>query len=248
MIKSRLTQGLLLSSLLLLASFIAKKDKTTIYLIGDSTIANKAPKSFPETGWGMELGSFFTSEVKVDNRAVNGRSTKSFLTENRWQPILDNLNPGDYVFIEFGHNDEKLDKPGIGTTLTEFKDNLVKYVNETRAKKGYPVLLTPVMRRSFKKGVFTDTHGGYPDVTRKVADSLKVPLIDMHRKSEKLLISLGEEKAKTLFNHVDSGHVNYPQGKKDDTHFSPVGAKSMAALVVEGIKELRLPLAGQLKK
>ncbi len=245
--KSIVSKGLLLISLAL-SSFILKEEKITIYLIGDSTCANKQPKAYPETGWGMEFGKFFDKSVEVDNRALNGRSTKSFINENRWQPIVDNLKKGDYVFIEFGHNDEKIDKPGVGTSLEEFKNNLVKYVNETRAKKANPVLLTPIMRRSFKNGVFQDSHKGYPDVTRRVADSLHVPLIDMHQKSEKLILSLGEEKAKTLFNHVDSGHVNYPAGKKDDTHFSPAGADKMAALVVEGIIELKLSLASKLAK
>jgi len=246
--KSNILKGLLFASVLLLASFIYRKEKITVYLIGDSTVANKSPKAAPETGWGMELGAFFNSNVTVDNRALNGRSTKSFINENKWQPIVDNLKAGDYVFIEFGHNDEKIDKPGVGTTLDEFKSYLVKYVNETRAKNANPVLLTPVMRRSYKNGVFTDSHLGYPDVTRRVADSLKVPLIDMHRKSEKVILSLGEEKAKTLFNYVDSGHINYPKGKKDDTHFSPYGAKTMAGLVVEGIKETKIALAKELKK
>ena len=99
-----------LVGLLGMMSFSFQK-KTTIYIIGDSTAANKQPKAYPETGWGMELQSFFKNSVVVDNRALNGRSTKSFLNENQWQPIIEKLQPGDYVFIEFGHNDEKIDKP-----------------------------------------------------------------------------------------------------------------------------------------
>ncbi|WP_207533935.1 rhamnogalacturonan acetylesterase [Desertivirga arenae] len=240
-------KGSFFSLFILLSSFIIKKDKVTIYIIGDSTAANKEAKAFPETGWGMKLQDFFKGNVSVDNRALNGRSTKSFLNENRWQPIINQLKAGDYVFIEFGHNDEKINKPGTGTTLEEFKTNLVKYVNETRAKKACPVLLTPVMRRSFVNGVFQDSHGEYPAVTRRVADSLHVPLIDMHKKTEKLIIGLGEEKAKSLFNYVDSGDVNYPKGKKDDTHFNPYGAQKMAELVVEGIREQNIDLKKKLK-
>ncbi|WP_207423500.1 rhamnogalacturonan acetylesterase [Desertivirga brevis] len=240
-------KGSLFSLLILLSSFLLKKDKITLYIIGDSTAANKEAKFYPETGWGMKLQNFFNNDVLIDNRALNGRSTKSFLTENRWQPIVDQLKAGDYVFIEFGHNDEKINKPGTGTTLEEFKINLIKYVNETRSKKANPILLTPVMRRSFINGVFQDSHVGYPAVTRRVADSLNVPLIDMHKKTERLILSLGEEKAKSLFNYVDSGHVNYPKGKKDDTHFSPYGAQTMAELVVEGIKEQKLGLIKKLK-
>jgi len=230
-----------------LSAFRFIHQKTTIYIIGDSTAANKLPKAYPETGWGMKLQSYFKANVIVDNKALNGRSTKSFRTEQQWQPILEKLEPGDYVFIEFGHNDEKVDKPGTGTTLEEFKNNLIYYVNETRSKKAIPVLLTPISRRSFKNGVLVDTHGDYPNVTRKVADSLKVPLIDMLLKTENLLTKLGDLSSKKLFNYVDSGYVNYPNGKKDDTHLSPYGARKIAGLVVEGIKEQKLGLAKKLR-
>ncbi|MFN0292272.1 rhamnogalacturonan acetylesterase [Pedobacter helvus] len=225
------------------------EQKITLFIIGDSTAANKAEKAFPETGWGMKIGELFENNVTIANKAANGRSTKSFIAENRWQQVLDALKPGDYVFIQFGHNDEKIDRPAVGTTLQEYQTNLVLYVNQTRAKKANPILLTPIMRRSFKNGVFADTHKGYPDVVRKVADSLKVPLIDMHQKTEKLIIGLGEQSSVKLFNHLDSGrHVNYPKGVKDNTHLSKEGAKEVAALVAQGIKEEKLELAKYLKK
>jgi lysophospholipase L1-like esterase len=225
-----------------LLSYPIQSKQVTIYIIGDSTAANKLSRAFPETGWGMELNSFFDQKIKIDNRALNGRSTKSFLNEKRWESVLSSLKAGDYVLIEFGHNDEKVDKPEIGTSLGEYRDNLIKFVSETLAKKARPILMTPIMRRSFKDGVLIDTHLGYPEVVRKLADSLQVPLVDMHRKTEKLLVGLGEQQSIKLFNHVDSGHVNYPMGKKDNTHLSPEGAK-IVALVVEGIRENRLGLA-----
>ncbi|RDC56700.1 GntR family transcriptional regulator [Pedobacter chinensis] len=232
--------------LVVLSAFTFKKP-TMLYIIGDSTAANKESTKYPETGWGMKLQSFFKNDVKVDNRALNGRSTKSFRNEKHWQPILDQLQTGDYVFIEFGHNDEKIDKPDVGVTLAEFKTNLINYVNETRNKKAIPVLLTPISRRSFKSGVLIDSHGGYPLVTRKVSDSLKVPLIDMLAKTTHLLDRLGDAGSIKLFLHVDSGHVNYPNGKKDDTHLNVDGAKQVAGLVAKGIKELKLGLAKSLK-
>jgi len=235
------------AALMILSAFTLIKKQTTLYIIGDSTAANKESTKYPETGWGMELQSFFKNDVKVDNRALNGRSTKSFRNENRWQPILDQLKAGDYVFIEFGHNDEKTDKPDVGVSLADFKTNLINYVNETRNKKAIPVLLTPISRRSFKNGVLVDSHGGYPLMTRKVADSLKVPLIDMLAKTTHLLDRLGDAGSIKLFLHVDSGHVNYPNGKKDDTHLNVEGAKQVAGLVVQGIKETRLGLAKSLK-
>lgn len=233
--------------LLILFAFKWQKKQTALYIIGDSTAANKAADKFPETGWGMELQPFFKDDVKVDNRALNGRSTKSFRAEKRWQPIFNQLKAGDYVFIEFGHNDEKVDKPTVGVSLADFKINLVNYVNEARSKQAIPVLLTPISRRSFKNGVLVDSHGDYPRITRSVADSLKVPLIDMLVKTESLLNKLGDQPSIKLFLHVDSGHVNYPQGKKDDTHLSPDGAKQIAGLVVQGIRENKLRLAKKLK-
>lgn len=234
--------------LLVLMSFIVPKPKITIWLIGDSTMSNKETKAYPETGWGMELASFFDKSVTIENKALNGRSTKSFINENHWQPVLDNIKTGDYVFIEFGHNDEKIDKPAIGTSIEEFKTNLVKYVLDTREKGGIPILLTPITRRSFKDGVLTDTHRLYPDATKSVADSLKVPLIDLLAKSKMLVGNMGDEPSKALYNYVEPGDVNYPNGKKDDTHLSPVGAKKIASLVVNGIEELKLELYKRLLK
>ncbi len=234
-------------ALAILCAFTFVQKKTRLYIIGDSTAANKKEAAYPETGWGMALQSYFKTDVTVDNRALNGRSTKSFRAEKHWEPILAQLNPGDYVFIEFGHNDEKVDKPAVGVTLAEFKTNLINYVKETRSKKAFPVLLTPISRRSFKNGILINSHGDYPGITRQVADSLQVPLIDMLAKTESLLTRLGDEPSIKLFNYVDSGNVNYLKGKKDDTHLSPEGAKQVAGLVVEGIKELKLNLTKSLK-
>ena len=237
-----------LTVLLPLFFVVMSAKNNTVYIIGDSTAANKEEKAFPETGWGMELGRLFTPNMKVDNRAMNGRSTKSFINEKRWATILTTLKAKDYVLIQFGHNDEKIDKPGVGTSLAEYKLNLIRYVQDTQAKKAFPVLLTPIVRRNFKNGVLTDTHSGYPDVVRKLADSLHIPLIDMQAKTEKLLTALGEQASVKLFNHVDAGHVNYPEGKKDDTHLSPGGAKAVAALVAEGILETKSRLGSYLIK
>ena len=236
------------SLLVLMITFAQAPKQITVYIIGDSTAANKSKDKYPETGWGMAFSSFFDENVKIDNRALNGRSTKSFINEKRWENILTTLSEGDYVFIQFGHNDEKIDKPAVGTSLAEYKNNLIKFVKETQAKKANPILLTPIMRRSFKDGKFADTHQGYPDVVRKLADSLYLPLIDMHRKTEKLILGLGDQASIKLFLHVDSGHVNYPTGKKDDTHLSPEGARVIASLVAEGVKEAKSPLAKNMLK
>ena len=231
---------------LIMMAFVVPPKEITIWMIGDSTMAQKTKNAFPETGWGMEFGKYFDNGVLIKNKAKNGRSTKSFINEKRWDSVLENIKEGDYVFIQFGHNDEKIDKPTVGTSIAEFKANLVKFVVETRAKGGIPVLFTPVTRRSFKDGLLTDSHGNYPAATISVADSLHVLFIDMLLKSKNYVSTLGDEPSKLLYNYVDSGNVNYPAGKKDDTHFSPVGANKMAGLAVEGIKELKLELVKRL--
>lgn len=230
----------------------AQKTSIVVYLVGDSTLANKAENKRPETGWGEMLQQYFDEKkVKIDNHAQNGRSTKSFINEGRWQKVVDSLKKGDYVFVQFGHNDEKVDKPNVGTVAnTEYRNNLIKFVNEVRAKKAFPVLLTPVMRRRFdEKDEFYDTHGEYPDAVRKVANELKVPLIDMTRKSEVVIKKYGVEDSKKLFLHFKEGELpNYPKGVADDTHFSTLGAEEMAKLAVEGIKETKINLAKLLIK
>ncbi len=240
-------------SILLFSIFAtAQKSPITVYLAGDSTMAQKAEDRRPETGWGEMLQKYFDiKNVKIDNRAQNGRSTKSFIDEGRWQEIVDNLKKGDYVFIEFGHNDEKADKPSVYTAAnTDYRNNLIRFVREVRARQAFPVLLTPVMRRKFDaNGNFVDTHGEYPDAVRKVAAELKVPLIDMHRKSEAILKDYGDEQSRKLFLQLQTGeNPNYPKGVEDNTHFNPHGADVMAALAVEGVKENKLVLRKFLNK
>ena len=212
-------------------------------MIGDSTMANKEIKAYPETGWGMPFKYFFDSTVDVDNRAKNGRSTHSFINEGLWKPVVDNLNEGDYVFVQFGHNDEVPTKKTY-TTEEQFKNNLIRYVNESRAKKAIPVLITPVARRKFDSaGHVVGTHEVYSQIVRSVAKQLNVPLIDLDRKSQALLQQLGPETSKLLYNHLQPGeHPNYPDGKSDDTHFSELGARKMAEIVLAEMKELKLPL------
>lgn len=229
----------------------AQKSPITIYLAGDSTLAEKRAEKRPETGWGEFLQKYFDAEkVTIENHAQNGRSTRTFIAENRWQTIVDKLKAGDYVFIQFGHNDQSKEKVDRYTPPEDFKKNLGRMANDVITKKANPVLLTPVMRRRFDKdGKFYDVHGEYPDLTRSVAKDLNVPLIDMHRTSERLIVEYGAENSKKLFLQLKAGeNPNYPNGIEDNTHFSPLGAEEMARLAVAEIKESKIKLRKYLKK
>lgn len=228
-----------------------QKQPITVYLAGDSTMAGKLPEKRPETGWGEMLGQHFKAgAVKIDNRAANGRSTKTFISENRWQGIVDALKKGDYVFIQFGHNDSSKEKVDRYTPPEDYRKNLIRFVAEARAKSATPVLLTPVMRRRFNQnGEFYDTHGEYPDIARAVAKEYKVELIDMHRLSGALLKNYGAEPSRELFLQLKAGeNPNYPNGVDDNTHFSPRGAEEMARLAAAEIRAGKIGLRKFLKK
>ena len=239
----------LLLGILTLLSLDLPSQKITVYLIGDSTISIKETNAYPETGWGMPFANFFDSTVVVDNRAKNGRSTRTFISENRWQPIVDQLKEGDYVFIQFGHNDESKEKVDRYTTPEEYKKNLSRFIDETRAKKAIPVLLTPVARRKFKDGIQQETHAEYSPLVRETAKEKSVTFIDLDVKSTELLQKYGEEKSKLLFLQLEPGeHPNYPEGKNDNTHFNELGARVIAQLVLSEIKNSKLELADRIVK
>lgn len=226
--------------LLLMASLGCTAQKTTLYTIGDSTMANKSnPDKNPEHGWAQVLQQFFKDDVVIDNRALNGRSTRSFIAENRWKSVYESLKPGDYVLIQFGHNDQK-EKDSVRYTNpnTAYRYNLIRFVEETRKKGATPILLSSIVRRNFNEfGVLIDTHGLYPLETRLVALEYKVPFIDLQYFTETVEQNLGPEKSKSLHLHFKAGeNPFYPQGKDDDTHLSIKGATIIAKHVVEELK------------
>ncbi|MFV8359974.1 rhamnogalacturonan acetylesterase [Flavobacterium sp. LS1P3] len=237
---------------LILISSNCFAQKPTLYLIGDSTMANKVkPNENPEHGWGQVLGSFFNDDISIVNKAVNGRSSRSFLNEKRWDTIYKVLNPGDYVFIQFGHNDEKIaDSTRYTNPHTAYRYNLIRFVNDTRAKGAIPVLFSSIVRRNFnEQGVLIPTHGDYPMETRMVAQEYKVLFIDLEYFSELLETSYGPEQSKQLHLHYRAREIPYyPQGKVDDTHLSLKGATEIAKLVTEQLRLLDSPLVEKLKK
>lgn len=234
----------LISLAIFMLAFILPENKgIKIFLAGDSTISIKEKRYYPETGWGMPFVYFWDSTVTVVNKAKNGRSTSSFRNEGLWKQIMDEANEGDYVFIQFGHNDEVPTKKTY-TTETEFRNNLRAYITETRAKKATPILLTPVARRKFDStGKIEGTHEVYSQIVRDVAAKEKVALIDLDRKSQALLQSFGVENSKLLFLQLKKGeHPNYPDGKEDNTHFSEMGARLIAQIVLQEIRTLNIEL------
>ena len=219
-------------------------------MCGDSTMSIKEKKAYPETGWGMPFVHFWDSTVTIENRAKNGRSTKTFISEKLWQNVIDNVKEGDYVFIQFGHNDEAKEKTERYTTPDEYKANIIKFISEARSKKGIPVLFTPVSRRRFDAdGHAIETHKEYSALVREVAASEKIPMIDMDKKTMELYQQFGKENSKWLFLQLKPGeHPNYPDGRDDNTHFNELGARLVAQLVLTELQKFFPDLADRVVK
>jgi len=251
--KKLLTFTLMLSLLFTLTS---SKKQFTIYMIGDSTMADKDMKKAPEErGWGMVLQGYFTENVVVDNHAVNGRSSKSFIKEGRWQKVLDRMKPGDYLVIQFGHNDEKFkDSMRVTRPWYEFADNYRTYILGAKAKGATPIVMNCVARRNFynaqtkveiddealrsanrdkypvsdekiNSDTLVDTHGDYAKVPAVIAREMNVPYIDANKISTDLENGLGVEGSREL-------HMIKYNGK-DNTHYNVYGARLMASLLVD---------------
>lgn len=241
-------------------------DTVTIFMIGDSTMANKPlDKENQERGWGQMLPIYFQGAIKIDNHAVNGRSSKSFIDEGRWDAVMEKIRPGDYVIIQFGHNDEKIKskdrytEPG-GT----FDANLLKFVNDTRSKGGNPILMNSIVRRNFPENatiehidrddnppvagppsqsdvegvILVDTHGAYLDSPRNVAKQTGTPFVDMNKLTHKLVQELGPTLSKELYLWYTPGQYEFcPKGKKDNTHLCVLGAIVVSRLAVNGLAQ-----------
>lgn len=221
--------------------------RPTVFLVGDSTMADKPdPGRNPERGWGQLLPRFLEPGVRVHNAAVNGRSSKSFIDEGRWAAVLGQVRGGDVVLVQFGHNDQKSqDSTRYTEPHTGYRANLRRYVSEARSRGATVVLLTPIVRRRWNvRGEMEDTHGAYPGVMRQVAAEMEVPLIDLQRTTEALVRRAGDEGSKALYVWTAPGeYAMYPQGRHDDTHLSLRGATEVARLAAEGLKATDLPLA-----
>ena len=262
---------MLIAALVVLTSF-TKDHVTTIFIIGDSTAAKKdLSTGSPERGWGMALQEFFDSAyIRVDNHAVNGRSSISFINEGRWDKVLSLIRPGDYVIIQFGHNDEKPGATRHTDPGSTFDYTLAKYVRETREKGGIPVIMNPVVRRNFapkpmkteddealRNTTFADaskvvegdslidTHKLYAVAPRDVAQRMNVHFVDANKITHDLEQSLGVEGSKKLHMWYKPGeHPALPQGRQDNTHYNIYGAHVVAGLLSDALVK-EIPVLGK---
>lgn len=250
-------------TLFVLTSF-DKDHVTTIFVIGDSTAANKdISGGKQERGWAMALQSYFDDNIRVDNHALNGRSSLSFFREGRWQKVLEKIRPGDYVIIQFGHNDEKAGEKRHTDPGSTFDYMLARYVRETREHGGTPVLMSCVVRRNFaqkpakndddealRKTTFkdapkvvegdslVDTHGLYRIAPRDVAERMNVHFVDANKITHELEQSMGVEGSKKLHMWFLPGQEpSEPKGKQDNTHYSIYGAHRVARLLADALCE-----------
>ncbi|MBD5266165.1 MAG: rhamnogalacturonan acetylesterase [Bacteroides sp.] len=258
----------LLVALALPAMAVAQvpSDTITVFMVGDSTMADKPlDKENQERGWGQMLPIYLEGAIKVDNHAVNGRSSKSFIDEGRWDKVREQIRPGDYVIIQFGHNDEKAKSPDRYTVPgSTFDANLKKFVSETREKGGTPILMNSIVRRNFpangiaaaqtddrqktwKKGLenypaegdtLVDTHGDYRIAPRNVAEEMDVVFVDMNALTHELVQGLGRDNSRDLFMWMPVGKYEFaPQGRIDNTHLNVYGGIVVSRLAVNALAE-----------
>ncbi|WP_159884801.1 rhamnogalacturonan acetylesterase [Paenibacillus puerhi] len=217
-------------------------EQITLFLAGDSTVTDSSEEGFPFSGWGQMLQCFFKHDVAVANHAKGGRSSKSFISEGRLALIDEELKEGDFLFIQFGHNDQKADPERHTDPTTTYPEHLRQYIAAARSKKANPVLVTSVHRRYFDaEGKVENTHGSYLDAVRQLAEEEGVPLIDLADKSKRLFEELGPEETKSIFLWGSPGEwKSRSSGVADNTHFQERGGLRVAELVVQGIRENRM--------
>lgn len=218
------------------------KVMATIYWAGDSTVQYNDIRTYPQTGIGQVMHLYLKSEHKVSNHAKNGRSTKSFLEEGRFVPIKEQMQEGDFLFVQFGHNDEKENDPMRYTTPQgTFAENLRLFIREAREKQVTPVLITPLERRLFdeKDELIESAHMDYVQAMKQVGQEENVAVIDLWAKSRAAIQKAGFVETRKWFVHVPEGtYPAFPEGKTDNTHLQYRGAVAFAGLIAEGLKEL----------
>lgn len=214
----------------------------TIFWAGDSTVQYNNITTYPQTGIGQVFHLFLKPEVKIENHAKNGRSTKSFIDEFRLPAIYDKITEGDFLFIQFGHNDEKKEDPDRYTEpFSDYMINLEKFVNVARNKKAIPVLITPLERRCFtdEKTLGPGEHGDYVEAMKRTAEKLDVALIDLNSMSRAEMTRVGAEASRSWYMHIPEGKYPYHmEGLTDNTHLQYAGAVVYGGCIARGLKEL----------
>jgi lysophospholipase L1-like esterase len=215
-----------------------KTDEPVLYLAGDSTVVDQYYE--PWAAWGQMLPRFFLPGIVIANHAESGETTKSFVAEHRLAKIMTTIKSGDYLFIQFAHNDMK---PGA-VSLEDYKKLLTDYIAQTRAKGATPVLITSMNRRTFDDaGKITNSFGPYPDAMREIAAEQKVTLIDLNAMSKTLFEAMGPEGTLKAFMHYPADSFpGQTAAIEDNTHFNSYGAYELARCIVHGIRETNLPL------
>lgn len=219
----------------------------TLFLAGNSTVVDEANE--PWCGWGQMFPLFLTSKVVIANYAESGEAANTFVSSKRFAKLLTKIKKGDYLFIEFGHNDQKQKGEGKGP-YTSYKSDLKYLVDEARAKGANPVLVTSMHRRSFdENGKVINTHGEYPNAVRLLAKEENVPLIDLNNMSKDLYEAWGVEGSKKAFVHYPAGTFpGQDKALEDNTHFNPYGGYEIARCIIKGIIESNLPIEKYIKK
>lgn len=214
----------------------------TVYIAGDSTVTDQAKE--PWCAWGQMLPRFFQQGVAIANHAESGENLKEFIGEWRLEKLLETIQPGDYLFIQFTHNDQK-PGPNHVDAYTDYKSYLKLYINQARLRGAIPVLVTSMLRRNFgEDGKIVNTLEDYPDAMRQTAKEENVPLIDLNVMSRAFYEALGPEKSTRAFVHYPAGTFPGQTAElKDDTHFNAYGAYELAKCIVEGIKAEKLGIA-----
>lgn len=232
----------LLFCTVLLLSFKKKQPETTLFIAGDSTAQSYNPQKTIQKGWAQMLPLFFEDNIHVENRAMAGRSTKSFRVEGRWDRILADLKPGDFVLIQFGHNDTST-KPERQALPDAYRHNLIRFVEEVREHKAHPLLATSIAMCTFdEEGRLVNQRlKEYPQIMREVADSMDVPLLDMHRLTSERIQELGPVEARKLYLYVQPGEdPAHPDGRDDDTHLRERGGLEYAHIAIQEFKRLKI--------
>jgi lysophospholipase L1-like esterase len=221
------------------------KTPPRIFIASDSTAQDYKADKYPQSGWGTMLRCAVDPGIVVENRAIGGRSTKSFMAEGRLDGIARDIRAGDTLLIQFGHNDANTAKPERYTPIPDYEANLKRFIAVATAAKARAVLLTPVTRRAFENGHVTRSFPTYSDAARRVAAETHTPIIDLAALSERWIDGVGYEASARYYLHYTgaAGAPGFPTGVDDDTHFSELGARRIADIVATSLGRLKLPIA-----